>query len=75
VVGDNGLGLPDDLDFRSTESLGLRLVSKLVEQLEGTIEIDRCKGTRFTISFQGPEHEDRDLGVKDGDRNGTNLDR
>jgi two-component sensor histidine kinase len=75
VVGDNGLGLPDDLDFRNTESLGLRLVSKLVEQLGGTIELDRCKGTRFTISFQDPERADGDPGKKDGDGHSTNLDR
>jgi two-component sensor histidine kinase len=75
VVGDNGLGLPDDLDFRSTESLGLRLVTKLVEQLEGTIELDSCKGTRFTISFKDPEREDGDARKKDGDAHGTNSNR
>ncbi|MFN2218978.1 MAG: histidine kinase dimerization/phosphoacceptor domain -containing protein [Anaerolineae bacterium] len=75
VVGDNGLGLPDDLDFRNTESLGLRLVSTLVDQLEGTIELDRSNGTRFTFSFREAEHESRDPAKRDGDGNGTNLDR
>jgi two-component sensor histidine kinase len=51
VVGDNGAGLPQDLDYRNTRSLGLRLVTTLVKQLEGTIELDRSKGTRFEIVF------------------------
>ncbi len=51
IVGDNGVGLPKDLDFRNTKSLGLQLVITLVEQLEGTIELDRSSGTEFKIKF------------------------
>lgn len=51
IVGDNGIGLPKDLDFKSTDSLGLQLVNTLVEQLEGTITLDRKNGTSFTITF------------------------
>jgi len=54
TVGDNGIGLPEDMDFRNTESLGLQLVTTLVEQLEGTIEIDRSAGTAFKITFSNP---------------------
>jgi two-component sensor histidine kinase len=39
------------LDFRNTESLGLQLVSNLVAQLEGTIELDRTAGTAFQMTF------------------------
>lgn len=52
VVGDNGVGLPQDLDFRNTTSLGLKLVTTLVEQLGGTIELNRQGGTEFTITFR-----------------------
>jgi two-component sensor histidine kinase len=31
TVGDNGIGFPEDLDFRNTESLGLQLVSTLTD--------------------------------------------
>ena len=49
---DDGTGIPDDLDFRSTESLGLDLVTILAEdQLGGRIELDRTKGTMFRIQF------------------------
>ncbi|HEX7576124.1 MAG TPA: histidine kinase dimerization/phosphoacceptor domain -containing protein, partial [Candidatus Methanoperedens sp.] len=54
VVGDNGVGIPDDIDFRKTESLGLRLVTILAEdQLHGEINLDRSRGTEFKIKFKG----------------------
>lgn len=54
IVSDNGVGIPYDVDFRKTESLGLRLVTMLVEnQLKGKIDLDRSKGTEFNIKFQG----------------------
>jgi two-component system CheB/CheR fusion protein len=52
IVGDNGVGFPEDLDFRSTKSLGLQLVLMLVEQIEGKIELDRTNGTEFKIRFR-----------------------
>jgi len=55
VIGDDGLGFPDHLDFRHTRSLGLRLVNTLVDQLEGEIRLDTRQGTRFEISFAEPE--------------------
>jgi two-component sensor histidine kinase len=55
IVRDNGIGLPEDLDFRDTESLGLQLVTALVEQLEGTIELDRSEGAAFGIVFEKPK--------------------
>ncbi|MEE9401297.1 MAG: histidine kinase dimerization/phosphoacceptor domain -containing protein, partial [Dehalococcoidia bacterium] len=54
VVSDNGVGLPGDLDFRNTESLGLHLVNTLTRQVEGTIELDRSGGTAFQITFAEP---------------------
>lgn len=50
-VSDNGAGLPRDLDFRNTESLGLQLVDTLTDQLGGTLEVDRNGGTAFKILF------------------------
>ena len=51
-VADDGAGLPKDLDFRNTESLGLQLVCGLVTQLRGTIEREGEKGTAFRIEFR-----------------------
>jgi len=54
AVSDNGLGFPENIDFRSTDSLGLQLVNILVEQLEGTIELENGSGTTFKIWFKDP---------------------
>ena len=51
MVSDNGVGFPKDLDFRNTKSPGLQLVNTLVDQLEGTIELDRSGGAAFEIAF------------------------
>ncbi|MGQ9872713.1 histidine kinase dimerization/phosphoacceptor domain -containing protein [Leptodesmis sp.] len=51
TVRDNGIGLPETLDFRNTESLGLELVCIFTEQLGGRIELDRSNGTAFTLTF------------------------
>ena len=53
IVRDNGIGIPEDFDLETTHSLGLTLVQGLVEQLEGTIELDRNRGTEFKITFPG----------------------
>ena len=53
LVSDNGVGLPDDIDFKNTETLGLRLVTILAEdQLKGKILVDRRNGTAFRITFE-----------------------
>jgi PAS domain S-box-containing protein len=52
---DNGIGIPGDLDWRDTQSLGLRLVNTLVDQLNGTVELDRSSGTLFTMVLHEKE--------------------
>ena len=49
TFNDNGIGVPEDFDWQHTESLGFQLVISLVEQLDGTIELDRSTGNCFTI--------------------------
>ena len=51
VVADNGIGLPKGLDFLNGESLGLQLVATLVDQLRGTMALNRKSGAEFTITF------------------------
>jgi two-component sensor histidine kinase len=50
-ISDDGIGFPEDLDFKNTESLGLQIVTALTNQLEGTIELNRNNGTEFEIKF------------------------
>lgn len=54
VIGDNGIGIPEDLDLRNTRTLGLHLVTTLVEnQLHGKIDLYTNKGSEFGIQFRG----------------------
>jgi len=52
-VADDGVGFPEELDFHNTESMGMQLVTIFTEQLEGTIKLNREKGTEFVITFTG----------------------
>ena len=52
IVQDNGLGLPNEINYKETDSLGLQLVMTLVEQIDGTIELDNTKGASYTIIFK-----------------------
>lgn len=51
IVSDNGVGIPESLDLESPDTLGMQLVTTLVDQLEGEIELKRTNGTEFTIRF------------------------
>lgn len=51
TVGDNGIGLPDEIDLDHIETLGLQLVNSLVAQILGTITLNRSGGTEFRIDF------------------------
>ena len=54
TISDNGVGLPPGLDFRNTETLGLQLVTTLVKQLRGRIDINNeLGGTVVSITFPG----------------------
>jgi PAS domain S-box-containing protein len=52
---DNGIGIPESLDWKNTRSLGLRLVNTLVDQLSGTVELDRHDGTYFSLVLNEKE--------------------
>jgi len=50
-VSDNGVGIPENFDIKNLDSLGLRLVTSLVEQLDGKLELKRNSGTELIIRF------------------------
>jgi PAS domain S-box-containing protein len=51
-VSDDGVGFPETIDYKNTDTLGLQLVTNLVNQLNGTIEIKNNDGTNIKIKFQ-----------------------
>lgn len=50
-INDNGVGFEENIDYRNTETLGLQLVTTLVDQLGGEISVQREGGTRFRLTF------------------------
>ncbi len=61
IVEDNGIGFPNDLDFKNTNSLGMQLVNTLTKQIKGTIELERTEGTRFIINFKEKSYVDTEF--------------
>lgn len=59
TISDDGVGFPESLDFRSTDSLGLQLVNSLVDQIDGSITLDTDHGTKFNIKFKELEYKER----------------
>ncbi|MEG4318246.1 MULTISPECIES: PAS domain S-box protein [unclassified Microcoleus] len=58
-VKDNGIGFPENIDFRKTNSMGFQVVCTLTEQLEGTIEMSRQIGTAFHLVFNELSYSQR----------------
>lgn len=50
-VEDNGIGFPESLNFRNTDTLGLQLVITLVEQLNAEIELISKEGCKFAVKM------------------------
>lgn len=43
-VSDEGIGLPKNLKFKKPDSSGLKLVKSLINQIGGTLKLDRNQG-------------------------------
>ncbi|MBN9419553.1 MAG: PAS domain S-box protein [Candidatus Eremiobacteraeota bacterium] len=56
-IADDGIGFPENLDFRQTSTFGLQIVQTLTDQLGGTIDLLQGKGTCFEILFPMWRHE------------------
>jgi PAS domain S-box-containing protein len=50
TVKDDGIGLPDGFQLEKTETLGLRLIRMLTDQVDARIEYEACEGTCFRIT-------------------------
>ena len=49
---DNGIGLPEDTDERANSSMGIRLMNRLVNQLQSKLNVDKSgEGVRFWFNF------------------------
>ncbi len=56
---DDGVGIPENFDWRNAPSTGLKIVQILTKQLNGELTLDRSQGgTRFELRFS--DQGDRD---------------
>lgn len=51
MVENDGHTLPESFELQKIQSMGLRLVNALVDQVNGNLEIQRSGKTRFKITF------------------------
>ncbi len=51
TIRDNGTGLPEGFDVESSSSLGLKLVTSLVRQINGELIVQNKQGACFVIEF------------------------
>jgi two-component sensor histidine kinase len=53
LIGDDGIGFPETINFHTSKSLGLKLINNLARQLGGTIAKDLTKkGTNYIVRFR-----------------------
>jgi len=52
IVSDDGIGIPDSIDITKTKSLGMKILHKLVQQIDGELQSDFSNGTKFNITFK-----------------------
>ncbi|MDP4266881.1 MAG: sensor histidine kinase, partial [Bacteroidota bacterium] len=51
-VKDNGKGLPQNFNINNIQSLGLRLVNSLTNQIGGELLINNINGVEFIVNFK-----------------------
>jgi PAS domain S-box-containing protein len=51
-VADKGVGFPKNFDWTKADSLGLRLVRLLTDQLQGDIVMENHQGIKFIVTFK-----------------------
>ncbi|MDI6845498.1 MAG: PAS domain S-box protein [Candidatus Saccharicenans sp.] len=53
VVRDDGVGLPEGIDTKKVESLGMVIINTLADQIDGKLEVksEKNKGTEFRLVF------------------------
>jgi two-component sensor histidine kinase len=50
-ITDNGIGLPEDFDTRNHDSMGLKLIRGLSDDIDGKLSITSLTGTAIVVGF------------------------
>lgn len=62
-VSDDGVGLPEDVDWTSSRSLGTKLVYGLSRQIAASVTLDRTAGSTITVSSAQTGHDTGGIGA------------
>ncbi len=57
IYHDNGIGIPENINPITADSLGLDLIKGLINQLHGNYEIKKDHGTKFIINIKKTEEK------------------
>jgi PAS domain S-box-containing protein len=60
-VSDQGVGLPEGMNWQNAKSMGLSMVALLSEQIEGILSVHSSPGTAFTVVFPKEEGQPVEL--------------
>ncbi|MEX2634087.1 MAG: sensor histidine kinase [Balneolales bacterium] len=52
IIKDNGIGLPQNFDIKSSKGFGINLVTMLSEQMSGSYTITNNNGTESVFKFE-----------------------
>ena len=55
-IKDDGIGLPEGLNFENSETMGFKLVNSLVKQLKANVIVSREDGTNFQIIWSAADY-------------------
>jgi two-component sensor histidine kinase len=59
MVRDSGGHFPSGLDIKTASSAGLQIVTALIKQLDGTLELSCAGETAFHITFKELRYKER----------------
>ncbi len=55
TISDNGIGLPENFDYRKCKSLGMQIINTLTQQLHGSLETISDNGLTYVLTFDNPD--------------------
>lgn len=57
ILSDDGVGFPEEFDYRENDSLGMQLINNLTDQLGGELKMEKKHGTKFLIKLSGKKNK------------------
>ncbi|MEO8514765.1 MAG: histidine kinase dimerization/phosphoacceptor domain -containing protein, partial [Ignavibacteria bacterium] len=59
IIKDNGKGFPQDVDYNNSNTLGVKLINTLINQVDGTLQLIKENGSTIIIDFPPSSYQNR----------------